>query len=67
MPPGGTDAVAVADDPKDFARAIARIHDSPELWHRMSDAGVAYARDNFSIEAITAKVRRMLEDLGLPP
>jgi glycosyltransferase involved in cell wall biosynthesis len=66
MPHGGTVAIAVADDPQDFARTIAAIHADPEVWYRMSDAGVAYARDNFSIETIAAKVRIMLGSLGLP-
>jgi glycosyltransferase involved in cell wall biosynthesis len=66
MPPGGAAAIAVADEPREFAQAIARIHASGELWYRMSDAGVAYARDNFSIETITGKVRGLLQSLGLP-
>jgi glycosyltransferase involved in cell wall biosynthesis len=66
MPDGDAAAVAVADDAGDFARAIADIHTSPDVWYRMSDAGVAYARANFSIETITGKVRKLLDDLGLP-
>jgi glycosyltransferase involved in cell wall biosynthesis len=66
MPAGVTNAIAVTDDPEDFARAIVDIHANPERWLRMSDAGVAYARANFSIETITAKVRELLESCGLP-
>jgi O-antigen biosynthesis protein len=66
MPEGGASAVAVGDDAERFARAIVDIHASPELWYRMSDAGVAYARANFSIETITGKVRMLLRSLGLP-
>lgn len=66
MPAGAQNAIAVADDAEDFARAIADIHANPERWRRMSDAGVAYARANFSIETITGKVRDLLESLGLP-
>jgi len=66
MPAGAQNAIAVADDAEDFARAIADIHANAERWRRMSDAGVAYARANFSIETITGKVRRLLESLGLP-
>jgi glycosyltransferase involved in cell wall biosynthesis len=66
MPQGGADAIVVADDADGFARAIADVHASPQLWYRMSDAGVAYARANFSVETIAGKVRKLLEGLGLP-
>lgn len=66
MPPGGGEAITVVDDPDDFARAVATIYADPEEWLRRSDAGIAYARENFSIETITAKVSAMLADLGLP-
>jgi glycosyltransferase involved in cell wall biosynthesis len=66
MPEGGTDAVVVADEAGDFARAIADIHANPVRWYRMSDQGVAYAHANFSIEAIAGKVRELLASLGLP-
>jgi glycosyltransferase involved in cell wall biosynthesis len=66
MPGGGTEAVTVADDADAFARAIADIHMNAERWQRMSDAGVAYARSNFSIEAITGRIGALLASLGLP-
>jgi glycosyltransferase involved in cell wall biosynthesis len=66
MPDGSADPIAVADDADGFARAIADIHADPKRWYRMSDAGIAYARANFSIETITEKVRKLLESLGLP-
>jgi glycosyltransferase involved in cell wall biosynthesis len=65
MPPGVAGAVAVADDPAEFARAVVDIHSSPERWARMSDAGTAYARENFSIEAVGGRVQAMLKSLGL--
>lgn len=66
MPPGGAGAIAVADDPRDFARAIVSIHEGAERWERMSDAGVAYAQDNFSVEAVSRRVHALLQSLGLP-
>lgn len=65
MPRGGAEVVAVADDPAGFARAIAEVHSSAERWTRMSDAGTVYARENFSIEAVGARVQAMLRSLGL--
>jgi glycosyltransferase involved in cell wall biosynthesis len=66
MPLGGMEAIAIVDDPKGFARAIATIHENPDIWYRMSDAGLGYARDNFSVETIAGKVSAILADLGLP-
>jgi len=66
MPPGGAKAITVADDPDDFARAVAAVYADPDEWLRKSDAGIAFARENFSIEPITARVLAMLADLGLP-
>jgi glycosyltransferase involved in cell wall biosynthesis len=65
LPPGGAGAIAVADDPAAFARAIADIHSSRERWLRMSDAGTAYARENFSVDAVRVRVEAMLKSLGL--
>jgi glycosyltransferase involved in cell wall biosynthesis len=65
LPPGGAGAIAVADDPAAFARAIADIHSNRERWLRMSDAGTAYARENFSVDAVRVRVEAMLKSLGL--
>lgn len=66
MPRGGPDEMSVADSPRDFAQAVARIYLDEALWYRISDAGIAYARDNFSVETITGKIRDLLKALGLP-
>ena len=65
MPGGGAKGIEIADDPAEFARAIVDIHSSAERWTRMSDAGTAYARKNFSVEAVGAQVQAMLKSLGL--
>ena len=66
MPPGSAEAIVVADVPRELTRAVAQIHSSATLWYRLSDAAVAYARSNFAIETITAKIRTPLVSLGLP-
>jgi glycosyltransferase involved in cell wall biosynthesis len=66
MPRGGSDAMLVADSPRDFAEAVARIYSDEALWYRISDAGVTYARDNFSVETISGKLRDLLDRLDLP-
>ena len=66
MPERGTEAVAIADDAESFARAIVDIHQHEARWQLMSNAGVAYARRNFSIEAVAERIGAMLASLGLP-
>lgn len=58
--------ILVADDPQSFAQAIVKVHSDRELWYRASDAGIDYARRNFSIEATTERLRDLLTRLGLP-
>jgi glycosyltransferase involved in cell wall biosynthesis len=66
MPRGGSEVMLVADDPQGFAQSVARLHADDALWYRISDAGIVYAREHFSVESITEKVRQLLNGLGLP-
>ena len=66
MPQGGTYAVATADDPDAFARAIADIHENPDQWYRMSDAGLS-ARVPFSPQKTTRKNAAGSSQLSVPP
>jgi glycosyltransferase involved in cell wall biosynthesis len=66
MPEGWQEAMIAANDAEEFARAIAHVHSDEKLWTRTSDAGVSYARENFSIEAVTEKIRALLQALDLP-
>ncbi len=58
--------VRVAADPDAFAAAVLELHDEPELWQRLSDAGLAVARRRFSIDAGRRLVAGLLRDLDLP-
>ena len=50
--------ILVADDPRAFAEAIARLYRDEALWNRLSAAGLANVRRHFSPEA----ARRALEE-----
>lgn len=50
--------ILVADDPRAFAEAIARLYRDEALWNRLSAAGLANVRLHFSPEA----ARRALEE-----
>jgi glycosyltransferase involved in cell wall biosynthesis len=50
--------ILVADDPRAFAEAIARLYRDEALWNRLSAAGLANVRRHFSPEA----ARRAIEE-----
>jgi GT2 family glycosyltransferase/glycosyltransferase involved in cell wall biosynthesis len=58
--------VMVAEQAPELARAIVEVYGDPELWNSLSDAGVDFARRNFSVESVSEQIREMLADLGLP-
>jgi len=55
--------ILVEDDPKKFAMAIMRIYGDELLWKRISEAGLSYFRENFSMGAVKQQINRLLSDL----
>ena len=47
----------VADDSEAFAAAIVRLYREPELWRRLSSAGIANVEQHFSPDAALPSVR----------
>lgn len=58
--------ILTAETPDDYAAAIAALYQERELWQRLSDGGIAFATERFSIPAITAQLKEMLRFLNLP-
>jgi O-antigen biosynthesis protein len=58
--------IRVADSPEAFAEAIVQVHESREVWERLSQGGLAAARERFSLPAVRRRLVDMLHDLGLP-
>jgi putative sugar O-methyltransferase len=56
--------ILVADAPADFADAVVRLYTDPVLWERLSQAGFAYAREEYSIEANLPRLHHLLESIG---
>jgi len=52
--------ILVADDPAGFAAAVVALHTDPELWTRLSGAGVDNVRRHFSFEAARATIAATL-------
>jgi len=49
--------VLIADPGEDFARAVVRLYDDPELWERMSEQGRAHVSGRHGVAATTAALR----------
>jgi GT2 family glycosyltransferase len=58
--PGYEDAIAVADDPADFAKAVQDLLQDDALWQRRREAGLKYYRENFSESVVAPKVLALL-------
>ncbi|MCE9587140.1 MAG: glycosyltransferase family 4 protein [Verrucomicrobia bacterium] len=58
--PGYEDAIAVADDPADFAKAVQDLLQDEALWQRRREAGLKYYRENFSESVVAPKVLDLL-------
>lgn len=56
--------ITVVDDPHSYAQAIAEIYTSEPAWSKLSEAGITFARQNFSVEVFEQQVQRMMTDLG---
>jgi glycosyltransferase involved in cell wall biosynthesis len=58
--------VRIAGMPEDFADAVIDLHEHEATWTAMSDAGLAFAEQNFSVAGLRRRLTEMLRDLGLP-
>lgn len=48
--------VLVADEPKDFARALVELYESEELWKRLSRNGISKTQELYSTDAAREKL-----------
>ncbi|WP_052481237.1 glycosyltransferase [Gilvimarinus agarilyticus] len=54
------DDVMVAEDPREFAEAIAKVYQDAKLWQRLSQGGIDNLDAHFSPQAAAPAVRRIL-------
>jgi SAM-dependent methyltransferase/glycosyltransferase involved in cell wall biosynthesis len=50
---------------EEIAAAIVRLHEDPQLWKRIADAGFAAAIDEYSVESVAARLSSLLGSIGL--
>lgn len=58
--------IMIADDPQSFADVVVRLHESPDLWRRLSRNSRDHVRRYFSVEAAAEPIRELLAWAGLP-
>jgi len=59
--------VLVADEPETMAEALVRLDTDRNLWYRLSDGGLAFARENFPPAVLKPWVRALFVSLELLP
>jgi GT2 family glycosyltransferase/glycosyltransferase involved in cell wall biosynthesis len=55
------DNVIIADRPADFADAIVRVYSDIILWEKLAVGGILHCGRNFSVGAVSLKLRALLE------
>lgn len=50
---------------EEIATAIIRLHEDPQLWQRIADAGFLAAATEYSVESVAAKFSALLDSIGL--
>ncbi len=58
--------IRVADTPQEFADVAIGLYEDEPAWTAMSDAGLEFAQQNFSVAGLRRRLTAMLRDLGLP-
>ena len=56
--------ILVADEPQAFADAMVELYSNESLWQKLSDNGLEYVKDSFSISAGRTRIARLLADIG---
>jgi GT2 family glycosyltransferase/glycosyltransferase involved in cell wall biosynthesis len=57
--------VLVADEPKEFARALIELYESEDLWNRLSENGIRKTRALYSTDAARKKLEFLFSDAHL--
>lgn len=55
--------VLVGATPREFADAVLRLYDDGVLWNALSERGVKFAREKFSMESAREKFAALLQEL----
>jgi glycosyltransferase involved in cell wall biosynthesis len=54
--------ILVADEPKEFARALIELYESEELWTRLCENGIMKTRTLYSTDAARKRLEFLFSD-----
>jgi glycosyltransferase involved in cell wall biosynthesis len=54
----GTD-ILQADEPADFAREVVRLYTDEALWKKLSENGLRFVQENFSVQLVRRELLRI--------
>jgi GT2 family glycosyltransferase/glycosyltransferase involved in cell wall biosynthesis len=57
--------IVIADDVQDFAEAIIRLYTDEILWGKISNNGLKFVEDTYSVNAGKQKITAMLNELNI--
>lgn len=57
--------VLIADKPKDFAKAIAKLYQNEKLWNKLSQTGLEFAKNKWSGEVVWSIFNELIASLGI--
>jgi glycosyltransferase involved in cell wall biosynthesis len=55
--------VMLADEPREFAAAIAQVYSDKELWQQLSDNAYKHIKEHFSPEVVNEQLAKALAEL----
>lgn len=56
--------ISIANGPNSYAQALADLYTSESAWTKLSEAGIDFAKQNFSVEVVEQQIRQMMTELG---
>jgi glycosyltransferase involved in cell wall biosynthesis len=56
--------IMVGDTPHQFARCVVELLEQPALWWKLARNGRALVERDYSFEAVSARINRIVSDLG---
>lgn len=59
--------ILVGDTPQEFADAVIKLYSDSETWLRISDHGLTFLNEKFSLEVFEKNLRALISDLGITP
>jgi GT2 family glycosyltransferase len=57
----------IGDSPDEFAKAVVKVYTERATWERLSDNGLSFVNQNYSLSNFENNLMQLVKDLGLEP